>query len=274
MIKEIKIFDCTLREVGYQTGWYFDETFARNIYKFAQGKGIDYVELGFFHSKEADPNRGYFRYCSQENENISKIFKPIKNSFTKIAAMRDIQRPLSEVLPKKDSIIDTIRILTRSHETDFAVLDEHIKELSALGYELFVNFTSAGYNSMEQNKKFVEHISQLGIKSVEFADTESVMTVEYVKNTIEICHNAGLKCGVHLHDKNGTADLLAETAITCNADFMDVTHLGLGGKWRDGNLTMEYLLRRLGVTGGYEATLIKNELIEQLIKYKEFSAAE
>ena len=55
---------------------------------------------------------------------------------------------------------------------------------------------------------------------------------------------------------------------------MDVTHIGLGGKWRDGNLTMEYLLRKLGVNGGYEATVVKNEIIEDLIKFHEFSAAE
>ena len=66
---------------------------------------------------------------------------------------------------------------------------------------------------------------------------------------------------------------LAEIAIEEGADYMDVTHLGLGGKWRDGNLTMEYLLRRFGANPGYEATVIKNELIEQIIKYHKFTAA-
>jgi len=64
MINRLKVFDCTLREVGYQTGWYFDDEFVRSVYKFAQGKGIDYVELGFFHNAEADPGKGYYRYCS------------------------------------------------------------------------------------------------------------------------------------------------------------------------------------------------------------------
>jgi 4-hydroxy 2-oxovalerate aldolase len=272
MIKGYKIFDCTLREVGYQTGWYFDIEFARNVYKFAQGKGIDYIELGFFHNEEADPGRGDFRYCSMRNEQIMDIFKPLKN-ITKISAMRDIQRPLSPLLPKKDSAIDTIRILTRSHETDFVILDKHIDEISSLGYEIFINFTSAGYNSMDLNKKFVEHAEKMGVKSIEFADTESVMTVDYVVNTVKLCHDAGIQCGVHLHDKNGTADMLADTALECHADYMDITHLGLGGKWRDGNLTMEYLLRKLDVNGGYEATMIKNELIAQLIKFEKFSAA-
>ena len=70
------------------------------------------------------------------------------------------------------------------------------------------------------------------------------------------------------------AERLADIAIEEGADYMDVTHIGLGGKWRDGNLTMEYLLRKLGVNGGYEATMIKNEIIENLIKYHEFTAAE
>jgi 4-hydroxy 2-oxovalerate aldolase len=272
MINGYKIFDCTLREVGYQTGWYFDINFARDVYKFAQGKGIDYIELGFFHNEEVDPGRGDFRYCGTRNEKIIEIFKPVRN-VTKIAAMRDVQRPLSPLLPQKDTVIDTIRILTRSHETDFAVLDKHIDEISGLGYEIFINFTSAGYNTMETNKKFAEYAARKGIKNIEFADTESVMTVDYVVNTIKICHDVGIECGVHLHDKNGTADLLADTALTNQADYMDVTHIGLGGKWRDGNLTMEYLLRKLDVNGGYEATIIKNELIEQLIKYEKFSAA-
>lgn len=64
MIKGLKIFDCTLREVGYQTGWHFTDKFVRDAYKFAQGKGIDYLELGFFHQEAADPDRGIYRYCS------------------------------------------------------------------------------------------------------------------------------------------------------------------------------------------------------------------
>ena len=74
MIGNITIFDCTFREAGYQTGWFFDEDFCRDYYKFAQSAGIDYLELGFFHNKEADPNRGHFRYCSLDNEEIKNIF--------------------------------------------------------------------------------------------------------------------------------------------------------------------------------------------------------
>ena len=111
MINGVTIFDCSLREIGYQTGWNFTTKTVRDIYRFAQGKGIDYVELGFFHNIEADPGRGIFRYCSTKNDEIKEVFHNTKN-VTKIAAMRDIQRPLSKLVPKKDSIIDTIRVMS------------------------------------------------------------------------------------------------------------------------------------------------------------------
>jgi 4-hydroxy 2-oxovalerate aldolase len=273
MINNVKIFDCTLREVGYQTGWYFSDTFAKQVYKFALGKGIDYVELGFFHNITADPGKGNYRYCSTRNDEIKQTFQHVKN-ITKLAAMRDVQRPLSELVPAEDSIIDTIRLLTRSNETDFKVLEEHIDLCHKLGYELFINFTSSGYNTMERNREFAHFAREMGVDSIEFADTESVMTRAYVTETIAICHDEGVKVGVHLHDKNGTAEELADLALSLGADYMDVTHLGLGGKWRDGNLTMEYLLRKMNVQSGYESTVIKNALIDELIKYHEYSVAE
>ena len=273
MINGLKIFDCTLREVGYQTGWHFTDKFVRNVYRFAQGKGIDYVELGFFHQEAADPDRGIYRYCSTKNDEIADVFKGSKN-VTKLSAMRDIQRPLSPLLPADQSIVDTIRILTRSHETDLGILEGYVDEAMGLGYEVFINFTSAGYNSREMNMEFAKFAKEKGVHAIEFADTESVMTEEYVKRTIRDCHGIGIEMGVHLHDKNGTAEFLADLAIAEGADYMDVTHVGLGGKWRDGNVTMEYLLRKLEISGGYEATMIRNELIENLIEFNPYSAAE
>ena len=273
MIGNLQIFDCSIREIGYQTGWNFSEKTVRDIYNFAQTRGIDYVELGFFHNEQADPNRGIFRYCSLRNEEIKQVFRTTKN-ITKLSAMRDIQRPLAPLLPAKESIVDTIRILTRSHETDLAVLDKYVTEALELGYEVFINFTSAGYNTIEKNMKFAEFAKEKGAHAIEFADTESVMTEKYVRETIRECHKIGIHMGCHFHDRNGTAEQLADIAMEEGADYMDVTHSGLGGKWRDGNLTMEYLLRKLGISGGYEATIVKNEIIEDLIKYHEFSAAE
>ena len=99
------------------------------------------------------------------------------------------------------------------------------------------------------------------------------MTEEYVLDTIRACHDAGVQVGMHFHNKNGTAEHLADLALMNGVDFIDFTLLGLGGKWRDGNLSTEYYLNKKGIMGGYEMTHLKNELIEQLIKYNEHTAA-
>jgi 4-hydroxy 2-oxovalerate aldolase len=270
--RKIIIFDCTLREAGYQTGWYFEESFCHDIYRFAQGKGIDYIELGFFHSPEHDPNRGLFRYCSEKQSEVAKLFGKMKNR-VKISAMRDVQRPLWPLKPREPGAVDAIRILTRSHETDFNVLRCHIEEIRSLGYELFINFTSAGYNTLEVNADFARFAADEGVPMIYFADTESVMTPNYVTQTIDICHERGVKVGVHFHDKNGTAETLARIALDNGADGCDYTLMGLGGKWLDGNLTMETYLHTFGYEGGYELTHLKNELIRQLIMFHDNSAA-
>ncbi|PPS22312.1 pyruvate carboxyltransferase [Brachyspira murdochii] len=272
MIGNITVFDCTFREAGYQTGWFFDEDFCRDYYKFAQSAGIDYLELGFFHNKEADPNRGHFRYCSLDNEEIKNIFSITKNT-VKLSAMRDIQRPLSELLPRKETVIDAVRILTRSSETDFSVLEKHVKEIKDLDYEVFINFTSSGHNTIDKNREFAKFAKQHDIPVIYFADTESIFTTEYVRNTLEACREEGVEAGMHFHDKNGTAEMLLEVALHYGCKYTDITMMGLGGKWHDGNLSTEHFLRKYNYNPGYEQTRLKTMLIQNLIKYNESTAA-
>ena len=272
MKNNLTLFDCTLREAGYQTGWHFDKNFAMDVYKFAHGKGIDYIELGFFHNSEADPERGVFRYSSEKNEEINKIFAPIKN-WTKISSMRDIQRPLSPLVPKAQSVIDAIRIITRSHETDFDELARQVEDIQKNGYETFINFTSAGYNSIEKNIEFAQFSKKLGVDVIYFADTESIFTPDYVSNTIDAVRTEGIEVGMHLHDKNGTGEMLLDVALAKECKYTDATLLGLGGKWHDGNIPLESILRRVGINGGYELTRLKTNLVQQLIKYSKHSTA-
>lgn len=272
MIHDIVVFDCTLREAGYQTGWFFDEDFARAYYEFAQKIGFDYLELGFFHDKKADPNRGNFRYCSLDNDKITEIFAPVKKKL-KLSAMRDIQRPLSGILPKEKSLIDTVRILTRSKETNFNILQKHIDELRSLGYELFINFTSAGENSMAQNQAFAKFAKSNGIGVIYFADTESIFTPEFIKDTIAICNDEGVKVGFHLHNKQGKANVFLDLALAYGSRFTDITLMGLGGKWYDGNVSTEYFLQKFGFLQDFELTKMKTALIENLIKYQDSNAA-
>ena len=272
MIDNITLFDCTAREVGYQTGWFFDPAFLRDYYRFVEAAGYDYMELGFFHNTEADPGRGAIRYCGLCTEELNDIFGSTKN-ILKLSAMRDIQRPLAPVGPKADSVVDAVRILTRSKQTEPDVLCRHIEELQKLGYRIFINFTSAGRNTVEENTAFARLAKKMGIDVIYFADTESIFTPKYVSDAIELCRAEGVEAGIHLHNKNGTAEELLDVAFAHKCRYTDSTLLGLGGKWYDGNIATEYLLKHFNYNPGYELTRLKTMLIQQLIKYHEHSAA-
>ena len=272
MLNNVTIFDCTLRELGYQTGWFFDSEFILDSYKLAQGKGIDYIEIGFFHDQSADSGRGIYRYCSQKNDEINGVFGSIKGR-AKISAMRDIQRPLSDLVAKDCSIVDAVRIINRSHENNFGELEKQVDYIRNYGYEVFVNFTSAGYNDEKTNIEFAKFSKKIGLDVIYFADTESVFTPDFVSNTIDLCRAGGVEAGMHLHDKNGMADMLFEVALSKGCKYVDGTLLGLGGKWHDGNLSIEHILRKFEVDGGFELNKLKTDLIQQLIKYNNHTAA-
>jgi 4-hydroxy 2-oxovalerate aldolase len=272
MINGITLFDCTLREVGYQTGWFFDDTFMRQYYRFVESAGFDYLELGFFHNPEADPNRGIVRYCGVRNDELSEIFGATKN-LLKLSAMRDIQRPLAPLMPAADSVVDAVRILTRSKETDLDILAKHVEEIQKLGYEVWINFTSAGRNTVATTTAFAKFAVKMGVPVIYFADTESIFTAKYVADVIDICRTEGVEPGIHLHNKNGTAKSLLQVALAHNVKYTDTTLLGLGGKWHDGNIATESLLEMFSYNPGYELTRLKTELVQQLIKYHESSAA-
>jgi len=271
MIENISLVDCTIRESGYQTGWHFDKRFVASWYQFLLSQGVDYMELGFYHSPDSDPGKGIYRYCGQENQKITDVFYKIK-SRTKISSMLDLQRPIGELVPADESIIDCIRIINRSHENNFSILESKINELRDLGYEVCINFTSAGFNSRKLNLDFLEFSKNVDILRVYFADTESVFTRDYVTNLIEDCDTADIKnYGLHLHDKKGMASDLMDLGYRLGCRNFDATLLGFGGKWHDWNLDIANVLEYFkSFVDPMEFNNLKRDLVQQIIKYKEF----
>jgi 4-hydroxy 2-oxovalerate aldolase len=271
MLENINLVDCTIREAGYQTGWNFDNKFIANWYQFLLSQKVDYMELGFFHSMEHDPGKGIYRYCGQKNEEIDSIFRKIK-SRTKISSMLDLQRPMGEILSADESIVDCIRIINRSHENNFSILEGKVNELTNLGYEVCVNFTSAGFNSRELNREFLNFGKNNNILVINFADTESVFSREFVTNLVDDCNVEGVEnYGLHLHNKKGKARELMDIGYRGGCRHFDATLLGFGGKWHDWNLDIENLFDYFKVSlEPIEFNNLKRDLVQQIIKFKEF----
>ena len=271
MINDLNIIDCTIREAGYQTGWHFDKKFVCDWYKLLVEARVDVMELGFFHNKEADPNKGIYRYGSLENDAIKESLGYVKTT-TQISSMLDIQRPLSEILPADETIFDMIRIINRSHENNNTTLEKKIAELQTKGYKVSVNYTSAGNNSRKLNKEFIEFSKHTGIETIYFADTESLFDTKYVQEICEDCLNSGVNnFGLHFHDKRGRANKLLEAAIQNGCKQFDATLMGFGGKWHDWNLTIEHIFSKFDVdVDPVEFNNCRRDLVQQVIKFKEF----
>ena len=113
----------------------------------------------------------------------------------------------------------------------------------------------------------------MGVPVIYFADTESIFTKKYVVNALEICRSEGVEAGIHLHNKNGTAEELLDVALDHKCIYTDSTLMGIGGKWYDGNIATEVIMKRFDYKPGYELTRLKTALIQQLIKYNAHCAA-
>ena len=271
MLEKISVVDCTIREAGYQTGWYFDKKFVAEWYQFLLSQNVDYMELGFFHSIDHDPGKGIYRYCGRSNEQFQEVFSKIK-SRTKLSSMMDLQRPIGEILPADESMIDCIRFINRSHENDFTILEKKLNELIKLGYEVCINFTSSGFNTRKLNKEFLKFSKNNDVKVVNFADTESVFTGKFVEELIYDCDSEGVEnYGLHLHDKKGMAKELMQLSYELGCRRFDTTLLGFGGKWHDWNLNISDLLDFLKIkVDPAEFNDLKRDLVQQIIKYNEF----
>ncbi|SVD87704.1 uncharacterized protein METZ01_LOCUS440558, partial [marine metagenome] len=45
--KEVKVLDCTLRDGGYYSNWFFDKDLVSSYLEAMSASNIDYVEVGF-----------------------------------------------------------------------------------------------------------------------------------------------------------------------------------------------------------------------------------
>jgi 4-hydroxy 2-oxovalerate aldolase len=271
VISDMKLVDCTIREAGYQTGWFFDKKFVCDWYRLLVGARVDYMELGFFHDEKSDPGKGIYRYGAQKNNQLLEELSYVKTT-TKFSSMLDLQRPLSDILPQKDTLFDMVRIINRSHENDNEVLGPKVEELQAKGYKVSINYTSAGNNSRELNRSFLEFSKSLGVEAVYFADTESLFDNNFVESLIEDCNDLGVNnYGLHFHDKRGLAGELMEVAFRQGCRRFDATLMGFGGKWQDWNLAIESVFKRFHVDiDPVEFNNARRDLVRQLIKYNEF----
>ena len=116
----------------------FEDGFVRAVYQACVDAGVDYMELGYKAAKKlfARDAFGAWKFCDEADLRRITADNPTP---LKLAAMVDAGKSdwRTDVLPKKDSVLDLIRVAFYVHQVSEAV--DMIQDAFQKGYEVSAN---------------------------------------------------------------------------------------------------------------------------------------
>jgi len=228
--KDIKVFDCTIRDGGLVNNYHFTDEFVKGVYQTCLDAGIDYMEIGKNNSPTLMSDKEFGVWNFSKEEDIRRIVGD-NNTNMKIAVMSDIGRTLKEeLLPKEKSVVDMIRIATYVHQIPEAI--ELIEEAHAKGYETTVNIMAIAKSSDSQIDEVLEAVGKTNVDVIYIADTFGSFHPqeirELTKKYLDIANATGKEIGIHAHNNIQLAYANTIEAMTHGTSFLDCTISGLG----------------------------------------------
>jgi 4-hydroxy 2-oxovalerate aldolase len=240
--KDIKVFDCTIRDGGLVNNFHFTDEFVKGVYETCVNAGVDYMEIGKNNSPTimSEDEFGAWNFCKEED-----IRRIVGNNDTKlkIAVMSDIGRTVpSELLPKSESVVDMIRIATYIHQIPAAI--ELIEEAHAKGYETTINIMAIAKAFDNELDEVLEMVSKTNVDIIYIADTFGSFYPEQINKLTEkylkVAKPLNKQVGIHAHNNIQLAFANTIEAMIYGTSFLDVTISGLGRG--AGNCSMELLI--------------------------------
>ena len=266
---DIKVVDATLRDGGLVNNFYFTDKFVKKLYQTNVKAGVDYMELGYKASKELfDVDKfGKWKFCDEED--IRKIVGN-NDSNLKLSVMADVGRTDLEhdILDKKDSVIDLVRVATYINTIPAAIdMAEYCK---AKGYETSINIMAISTSSDKDIRQALELIGQSGTDMIYIVDSYGSMYPEQIRELsemyLEIGGKYGKKIGMHAHNNQQMAFANTIEATAQGVSMLDATMCGMGRG--AGNCSMEALLGFLK-NPKYRIAPVLKFIQEEMLKLRE-----
>ncbi|MBN2195501.1 MAG: aldolase catalytic domain-containing protein [Polyangiaceae bacterium] len=241
---EIKVLDATIRDGGLINDHQFDDRFVRAVYDTCIQAGIDYMEIGYKTSqKVAAPTKfGPWKSCSEDD--LRRIIGE-KSPAVKIAVMADAGGKTdykTDILPKDQSIIDTVRVACYIHQIPEAV--DMIKDAADKGYEATCNLMAISTVHEAEIAQALEVVATTPASTVVVVDSFGSLYQEQIRSLVHQYRTAlegtGKEIGIHAHNNQQLAFANTIEAIIHGANRIDATMGGLGRG--AGNCPMELLL--------------------------------
>lgn len=240
---EIKVLDCTIRDGGLINDHMFEDGLVRAVYQACVEAGIDYMEIGYKASKRifAKDKFGAWKFCDEDD--LRRIVGDNPTP-VKLAAMADAGKSdyKTDILPKKDSILDTIRVACYVYQIPEAV--DMIRDAAEKGYEATCNLMAVSTIQEAELDQALEVLRETPASTVFVVDSNGALYAEQiemlVKKYLAALEGTGKQVGIHAHNNLQLAYANTIEAIIHGANRVDATMAGLGRG--AGNCPMELLL--------------------------------
>ncbi len=269
---DIKVMDCTLRDGGLVNNFAFTDEFVKDLYQANIKAGVDYMEFGYKASKEMfDPTKfGKWKFCNEED--IRAIVGE-NNSPLKISVMADVGRCdyKKDILPKKDSVIDLVRVATYIHQIPTAI--EMIEDFKKKGYEVSVNIMAVSKVNTEDLDAGLQLLARSSVDTIYLVDSFGSFYPEQItklaQKYVSIAEASGKVVGIHAHNNQQLAFANTIEACRMGVSLLDATVSGMGRG--AGNCFLEALLSFLK-NPKYEELPIIRFIEKHILKLKEEGA--
>ena len=241
--QDIRVVDATIRDGGLCNNFRFDDKFIKDLYQANVKAGVDYMEFGYKASKEIfnEDDFGKWKFCNDSD--IRKIVGDNKTGL-KIAVMADVGRTdfQKDIIPKKDSPIDIVRIATYINTIPAAV--EMIENCAKKGYETTINIMAVSKANTDDIKTALDILGQSPVNAFYIVDSYGALYPEQSRKLANLyCEYAdkyGKSVGIHAHNNQQLAFANTIEAMTQGVSYLDATVDGMGRG--AGNCALELLL--------------------------------
>jgi 4-hydroxy 2-oxovalerate aldolase len=240
---ELKVLDCTIRDGGLINNHRFEDGFVRAVYNACVEAGIDYMELGYKASKKlfARDQFGDWKYCSEDD--MRRIVGE-NHTDLKLTAMADAGKSdwRTDILPKKESVLDVIRVAFYVNQVSEAV--DMIKCAADRGYEVTANLMAVSTAQEKEVDQAMEVLADAPASTLVVVDSFGSLYAEQVellvKKYLKYGEATGKVVGMHAHNNQQLAFANTIEAIIHGANRVDASMAGLGRG--AGNCPMELLI--------------------------------
>ncbi len=241
--QDIRVVDATIRDGGLCNDFRFDDKFVKDLYAANVKAGVDYMEFGYKASREIFDEKDFGKWKFCKDEDIRKIVGDNKTNL-KIAVMADVGRTdfKTDIIPRKDSPIDLIRVATYINTIPAAI--EMIEDAAKKGYETTINIMAVSKARTEDIKAALEALGKTPVNAFYIVDSYGSIYPEEARRLAdmygEIAEKYKKSVGIHAHNNQQLAFANTIEAMTYGASYLDATVDGMGRG--AGNCALELLL--------------------------------